>query len=100
MYPPMVVSEQVVAEQVGDELVLLDLRSENFVALNEVAAVVWRSLEAHGSQERAASDVVSMFGVDRSVATEDVAELIADLVEMGLVERRSVETQGIAAARS
>ena len=78
-------SESAMARHVDDELVLLDVPSGRFFALNDVGSVVWDRLQDECSHDELVDAVVADFDVDRGVASRDVADLIAQLVDAGLV---------------
>ncbi len=78
-------SESAMARQVDDELVILDVPSGQFFALNDVGRLIWDCLESDCSQDQLVDAVVAGYEVDREEASSDVAELVAQLVDAGLV---------------
>lgn len=72
--------------EVEDGLVVLDLRSERYLSLNKTGAVVWKTLEGGGDVAAAVAAVRARFAVDEARATEDVARLIDQLSDKGLLE--------------
>ncbi|MFN8639079.1 MAG: PqqD family protein [Dehalococcoidia bacterium] len=78
-------AQGVVGRAVGDEMVLLDLRSGTYFTLSTVASTVWSSLEGgHGLDEVVAA-VVEEFEIDEATARADVLEFLAAAAESGLV---------------
>ncbi len=77
---------QGLAWQVIDgEAVVLDLRKNRSLGLNETGALVW-SLLPFKNEEEIAADLVRRFGIQPARAREDVARLIQALLERGLVK--------------
>ena len=71
--------------QVGDELIVLDLRSNSYLSINESGTALWQMLvdgtTVRGMTARLASD----FGLDQDRATTDVEAFVAMLAERGLL---------------
>jgi hypothetical protein len=76
----------VVARGVADEMVLLDLESGVYFTLNAVGSLVWAGLEQRAPLETILSQVVDAFEVEDEVASSDIAEYVASLMALGLVE--------------
>jgi predicted DNA-binding transcriptional regulator len=72
-------------QTIDGEAVLLDLARGRSLGLNETATVVWSLLPDHDDEEIAA-EIARRFEVDLDRARADVGELLAGLVERGVVE--------------
>ncbi len=75
----------VVGRAVGDEMVLLDLRSGTYFTLSAVASTVWNRLEGGCGLDEVIAAVVDEFEVDEATARTDVLEFLAAASESGLV---------------
>ena len=73
------------ARRVDDEVVILDVTSGRYFTLNDVGGLIWDRLESDCSADDLVDAVVADFAVDRNQAAEDVADLISELVDAGLV---------------
>jgi hypothetical protein len=78
-------SEGVMASQVGDEAILLDLGSGIYYSLNAAGAPIWTALVGGRCQTEIVDALVADFDVTPAVAARDVESFIARLVELGLV---------------
>jgi hypothetical protein len=78
-------SQTAMARDVDGELVILDIPSGRFFGLNDVGKVIWDRLTEDSSFEQLIDAVVANYEVDRDQATDDVTDLIAQLVDAGLV---------------
>jgi hypothetical protein len=80
-----VASEEVLFQEVNDEMVLLDLSSENYFGLDEIGTRIWMLLNK-GKSERQILDVLADdYEVERETLEKDVGELLGKLVEAGLI---------------
>jgi hypothetical protein len=68
------------------EVVLLDLRSKQFVELNEVATRVFEGTLRGEAMDTLVDDLSRDYGVERALLERDVTTVIEDLVGRGLVE--------------
>lgn len=79
-------SEHVVSRAMADgEMVLLDLRSEQYFALNDLGARTWECMAAGHSLDQMVADVSTESGQESEVVTRDVNEFLDDLISAGLV---------------
>ena len=78
-------SESAMAREVDGELVILDVPSGRFFALNDVGRLIWDRLESDCSHDQLVDAVVASYDVGRSEASSDISELVSQLVDAGLV---------------
>lgn len=78
-------SPDVIATDLGDELILLDPARGEMFGLNESGRRVWLDLEH--SPDSVAAAIAEEFGIEPARARADVELLLAALTEAGLVER-------------
>jgi hypothetical protein len=74
---------------VGEEAVLLDLKTERYFGLDEVGARMWAALTESESIEQAYAALVDEYEADPEVIRRDLTELIERLQAQGLVELRA-----------
>lgn len=79
------VPKEVIAETLEGRAVVLHLKTGRYFALNASGTRMWERLAAHGDSARTASEISSEYAVDRSVAEQDLAEFISELVARGLL---------------
>ena len=84
--PAFAFPEGVVAREVDGEMVLLNLRSEQYYSLDRVGADMVTRLTRE-SLDGALAALRRDYEVDGDVLKEDLDQLVADLVEAGLLER-------------
>ncbi len=82
------VGEQV-STQVEDKIVLLQLSSGKYYALNQVGALLWQHLEAPCSIQSLAEHVVAEYEVDYKVALHDALALLQKLKDAGFIDTQA-----------
>lgn len=73
--------------EVDGELVMLDPRTSNYFGLDGVGHRIWELLEEPTTVDAMVSKLVSEYEVEPDRCTSEVAALVDELVEVGLVER-------------
>ena len=79
-------SPDVLVQKVADEAVLLDLSSETYLGLNEVAVRLWDLLGEDSRVEHALAVLLDEFDVDETTLRRDVETHLAILAEKGLLQ--------------
>lgn len=81
-------SDDVVAREVGGEMVLLDLASGTYFGLNEVGGRIWQLIDEQSRSVEDICDIIEAeFEVSREQLEGDIAALINDLLERNLLIR-------------
>lgn len=78
-------SERVVAQHAQGEQVLLALDSGQYYTLNDVGSTVWSLCDGSATLASVVDAVCAEFDAPPEVVERDVAELVADLVDEGLL---------------
>jgi hypothetical protein len=73
-------------EQVGGEVVLLNLESGKYYGLDEVGARMWTLLAQHGALEPVYQALLEEYDVAPERLQHDLLALVDDLVKHGLLE--------------
>jgi len=80
------ISPEVMVREVGGESVVLDLKTERYLGLDEVATSMWQALTAAESVEAAYEVLAANFDVEREQLRRDVDDFVQELVKLGLIE--------------
>jgi len=78
-------SDTAMSRDLDGEVVILDIPSGNYFALNEVGALVWDQLEDDTDRETLVTAVTGAFDVDVETAATDIDALLEQLTEAGLI---------------
>lgn len=76
----------VACSDLGDEIVILDLRSSTYFSARGTGAVLVTALQSGASVDTLVGDLRAAYDVTEDVAREDVVEFVADLERRGLLE--------------
>ena len=80
-----VVRDDVVFRRVGGEAVILDLDTQRYYTLDETGTRMWQLLAEHGEPARVVEAMLAEYDVEREVVERDLAKLVAELMEEGLL---------------
>jgi hypothetical protein len=80
-------TDNVVWRQVGDEVMILDTESSEYLSVNESASLLWPLLLGGCTRAALGQTLIDRFGIDNATAATDVDELLAQLGEFGLLEK-------------
>jgi len=83
----VVVPAQVMARQVGEETVILDLAEGTYYGLNPVGARIWAELAEGRTLGEACAALLDEYDVEAARLERDVSALADALASRGLVER-------------
>lgn len=84
---PWRAGQSVIAKAVGDETILLDLDRGIYYGLDEVGARIWQLITGGTSAEAVIERVTAEYDVTREEAANDIAQLLAELSDRGLLVR-------------
>jgi hypothetical protein len=73
--------------EVEEQVVALDLRTQQYLAVNRAGRALWQELVSGATQDELVDRLIASFGIDQSIAERDVAAFIADLDAQGLLVR-------------
>ena len=79
-------ADTVFAQEVDDEMVLLDMNSENYFGLDEVGTVIWQAMQETGSLKEVHAALLEQYDVKPEVLEKDLLNFVEKLKESGLVE--------------
>lgn len=80
------VSPDVMIRKVGEESVLLDLKTERYLGLDDVSARFWDLLTSGESIQAAYETLLTEFDVEPERLRHDLNDFVQELVQFGLVE--------------
>lgn len=80
------VSADVLFQEVAGEMVLLDLATEEYFGLDEIGARIWQAIDGGEPFETAMQQILDKFEVGREQLEQDVAALLDQLVQAGLLK--------------
>jgi hypothetical protein len=81
------ISSSVIYQNVADEVVLLNLDSQQYFGLNSVGADAWKLLAEHGTLDAVVQGMHKAYGSEETVLRNDLGNLLDQLMAAGLVGR-------------
>lgn len=79
-------SPDVMVRKVGEESVLLDLKTERYLGLDDVSARFWEVLTTGESIQSAYQTLLAEFDVDPERLSQDLDDFVQELLQLGLVQ--------------
>lgn len=79
------IAPEVMIQEVGGESVLLDLKTERYLGLNEVGTRMWQALSESDSIQAAYETLQAEYDVTPQQLEEDLRDLIDRLLEHELI---------------
>jgi hypothetical protein len=79
------VPDTVLWQEVGEEIVLLDLHEGEYRSLNDVGSAMWRALDQSPDVAAAHAHLCDVYEVEPEVLRADLAAFIERLVERGML---------------
>jgi hypothetical protein len=85
MKPSLRLADNVVWREVGAEVVILDLTSNNYFGLNSIGSRVWHLIAQNRPIDEIVTTLLGEFDVDAEQLQADIQELIEQLESKGLL---------------
>ena len=79
------VPEHVMARQLGDDCIILDMATGTYFGLDAVGSRVWQLLTENGSLEKISEQLAREYDVTPHQAAADLARLVDELTANGLL---------------
>jgi len=81
-------SDTVYAQEIDDEMVLLDMTSENYFGLDAVGRDIWQLLQEGKTLQEAQDALLEMYDVDLEILKKDFLDFVGELKRRGLVQMK------------
>ena len=82
----IILSDDVISQEVSGETVLLDLASENYFGLDEVGTRIWQLIKEDGDLELIVKTLLEEYDVSEETLTADVDTLLGEISTLGLIK--------------
>ena len=81
----LIAPSHVLSRHVGEEIVLLDLKSGIYFGLDGVGKLIWEFVSEGNSLDEIVARIVAEYEVAEATARKDVVDFAGNLVERGLL---------------
>lgn len=85
-YTHILISPDVLFQDLDGEAVLLNLATEKYFSLDDVGTRMWQLMGKYGDIERTLAQLIAEYDVDPQTLRQDLNALIGKLVEAGLIQ--------------
>ena len=82
----IIFADTVFAQEVDDEMVILDMESENYFGLDEVGTAIWQEMQEKETLQEVFDTLLAQYDVEPEVLETDLSNFVQKLLESGLVE--------------
>ena len=79
-------NQEILFQKLGNEAIILHLKSENYFGLDEVGTRIWEVLTQEGSIDKALPILLNEFDVEKGVLEKDIEDLINELKAEKILE--------------
>jgi hypothetical protein len=86
------VPDHVLSQEVGGEIVILDLESGTYYGLNEVASCIWLLIQRRSTLEEVIEALLEEYEADEATLRSDLLKCLKTLAEARLV---SLPSEGV-----
>lgn len=81
------VSPDVMLRQVGEEMVLLNLKSEQYLGLDDISSRTWQALTGGQTIQAAYEAMLAEYDVESDRLRKDLKDFIQELAGFGLIQQ-------------
>ncbi len=78
--------DSVFAQEIDEEMVILDKDSENYFGLDEVGKVMWQEMQDKKILKDVFDSLVDIYDVQEDILKKDLQEFVNSLVDSKLIE--------------
>ena len=82
----VILSNNVFAQEIDDETIILDAITQEYFSLNEIGKVIWNLLSQSIKLENIKEQMLEMYEVEESQLENDILNFIKALQEKGLIK--------------
>ena len=82
------IADTVFAQEVDNEIVILDTVSEQYFGLDATGAVIWQHLRESGALQEAFDTMLERYEVEAQQLEADICRFVQELVDAGLVQKQ------------
>jgi len=80
------IGEAVLYQQVGDEVVLLNMTTQEYFSLDRVGSDVWQLLMEHRDLAAVGKQLAATYSVDEQTALSDIHAMISEMTAANLLK--------------
>ncbi len=78
-------ADTVFAQEVDGEMVLLDMKSENYFGLDTVGTTIWQSIQEKETLQEVYDTMLEQYDVEPEILKKDLFDFVSKLAKSGLI---------------
>ncbi|HSR74060.1 MAG TPA: PqqD family protein [Sulfurovum sp.] len=82
----IIFADTVFAQEVDDEMVILDMESENYFGLDEVGTSIWQAMQEKETLQDVFDALLEQYEVEPEILAKDLSDFVEKLLENGLAK--------------
>jgi len=82
----IIIPDTICTQKIDDEMVLMDLASENYFGLDEIACSIWQVLERSNRLQETYDRLLELYDVQPEILKKDLLTFVETLAENGLLK--------------
>jgi hypothetical protein len=75
-----------VSTDLGDEIVILDLQSDEYFSLDGVGSRIWEMIETPITVRQILAAILKVYDVEPAIAERDLLAVLSEMAQEGLIE--------------
>ncbi|WP_127714119.1 PqqD family protein [Halobacteriovorax sp. HLS] len=79
------ITNQLPANQIGDDYILLDAKATKTHELNEIGKIIWTQLQSPKSIKELSTSLQDTFDIDRETLENDITDFVGKLEQLKLI---------------
>lgn len=79
------ISDQAIANSVGDEMVVLHLANGTYFGLDPIGALLWEGLQSGALASDVCDQILERYEIDRETAENDLRQFLGELASSDLI---------------
>ena len=77
--------DQFITSELGDEVVVLDLESGNYISMNPIGALIWNLIEKPRTYQEIITSLIECSDVDPDVCSKETEVYLNNLKDLNMV---------------
>jgi len=80
------INKDLIIYEEAEEIILINLVSNNFYALDHIGTVIWKHMMEFKKIEKLAEALASLFNINKLIMQKDLVEFLEGLNKVGVIE--------------
>lgn len=78
-------SDGLLASEVGDEMVMMDIEAGNYISLNKIGRIIWEQIEQPLPVSTLINNLVNRFNVEEDECVKDTLDYLNNMLQQKVI---------------